>query len=219
MNRKKHFLNLISGFLFEIIILICGFVIPRIMLVNYGSDINGLTNTITQIFTYMALLEAGVGTATKMALYRPIVENDKQLVCQIVATARKYYNRVSVYYGLIVALLAIILPFVIQTSVDYWTVFIFVFFEGAAGLISFLATQKWKCFLMASGENYIVNSVEFTGKILCYAIRIVLALQGVNIALIQIGYFFVSVIKVILYTAYINRRYLWQSRRLLQVNR
>ena len=61
MNEKKKTLtNLTVGVVTQLIVIALGLIVPRIVLVNYGSDTNGLINTIGQIFTYMALLEAGI---------------------------------------------------------------------------------------------------------------------------------------------------------------
>ena len=60
----KNLKNIFLGFFSQAIILMLGLFVPRIILTHYNSDINGLTSTITQIFSYMALLEAGIGQAT-----------------------------------------------------------------------------------------------------------------------------------------------------------
>lgn len=68
MNKKIIAKNIIVGFGGQLITIILGLVIPRIFIKSYGSDVNGLLSTITQIFTYMALLEAGIGQAARNAL-------------------------------------------------------------------------------------------------------------------------------------------------------
>lgn len=209
MLKKKNLLNFFTGFFSEFAVLILGAVIPKLMIVYYGSDVNGLTNTIAQIFTYMALFESGLGTATRMNLYEPIVKDDRESVNKIMSVADRYYKKISIYYGLIVIVLASVLPVLLKTSVDYKTIFLFVFFEGATGFLSFLVTQKWKCIFMASGKNYVINLIEFSGKILCYTLRIILAINGVNIVLIQVGYFIVSIVKILLYRIYIKRNFHW----------
>lgn len=72
MNRKKFIRNIGTGFVGQLIIIILGLIVPRIMITSYGSDKNGLLSTISQIFAYMALLEAGIGQAARNALYKPI---------------------------------------------------------------------------------------------------------------------------------------------------
>ena len=66
MNEKKKTLtNLTVGVVTQLIVIALGLIVPRIVLVNYGSDTNGLINTIGQIFTYMALLEAGISVSAR----------------------------------------------------------------------------------------------------------------------------------------------------------
>ena len=72
MNKSRFVKNTLFGFGGQALLLILGIVIPRIMITSYGSDINGLLTTISQIFTYMALLEAGIGQAARNALMEPL---------------------------------------------------------------------------------------------------------------------------------------------------
>ena len=72
--NKQILRNSLVGFGSQIIVLILGFIVPRIIMTHYGSDTNGLMNTITQIFTYMALLEAGISQASRNALYKYIIK-------------------------------------------------------------------------------------------------------------------------------------------------
>lgn len=65
MNKKILFQNAITGFGGQLIAIILGLIVPRFFIMSYGSDANGLLSTITQIFTYMALLEAGIGQAAR----------------------------------------------------------------------------------------------------------------------------------------------------------
>ena len=52
MNRKKFIRNIGTGFVGQLIIIILGLIVPRIMITSYGSDTNGLLSTISQIFAY-----------------------------------------------------------------------------------------------------------------------------------------------------------------------
>ena len=58
-KNKRVVLNVASGLLNQAITIAFGLIIPRLYLVNFGSDVNGLTSTIKNIFAYLALLEAG----------------------------------------------------------------------------------------------------------------------------------------------------------------
>lgn len=56
-NRIKY--NLLSGLVYQIILIVISFLLPRLYLENFGSEVNGVLSTIKQIFVYMGLLEAG----------------------------------------------------------------------------------------------------------------------------------------------------------------
>lgn len=42
----------------QITILICGFVVPKLIITNFGSNVNGLISSITQFLAYISLLES-----------------------------------------------------------------------------------------------------------------------------------------------------------------
>lgn len=210
MNSKiKTIINSSTGFICQFIILVLGFIIPKIILNSYGSDVNGLTNTITQIFTYMALLETGIASATKNVLYKPIQENNKNDIIFWICVSKKNYQKVSKIYFFLVIIFSIFLPFLLKTKVDYITILLYIFFEGLVGVISFYFINSWNCFFSVNGDNYIVNIFSLLVKILCYTVKIVLSLYSFNIALIQIGYFCVSLIQLFLYYIFLKRKYNW----------
>ena len=162
MHKRKNISNIIVSTFSQIILLAFGFVVPRIILTRYGSDTNGLISTITQIFTYVALLEAGIGQATKNALY-PYINGemlDKDNISRVLSASKRYYRKTTYIYASVVFLLAIILPLVIKTNVSNITVFWVVLFEGLTGCVSFYFIQSWSMLLSADGKSYIVNNIR-----------------------------------------------------------
>ncbi|MBR6729557.1 MAG: polysaccharide transport protein, partial [Clostridia bacterium] len=73
-SRIKN--NLVSSLIYQVVLITLSFLLPRLYLENFGSEVNGVLQTIKQIFTYMCLLEAGVGLATTQALYKRIGGKD-----------------------------------------------------------------------------------------------------------------------------------------------
>lgn len=206
---KKNFKNFIVGLSSQIIILILGLIVPRIILTHYGSDTNGLMNTITQIFTYMALLEAGISQASKNALYKYVINDNRDEISVVMSASRRYYRKISYFYLAAVIVLAIVVPFILKTEVDYWTIFVFVIFEGLTSVVAFYFINTWNCLLLSSGKSYITNSISLLNKVLCYGVRIVLALYGINIAFIQVGYFAISLLQLGIYALYMRKHYGW----------
>ena len=77
MTRTEKFLkNSASTALLQVITMLSGFIIPRVMLDIYGSEINGLISSITQFINYFMLVEAGLSAAVVYSLYKPLAEKD-----------------------------------------------------------------------------------------------------------------------------------------------
>ena len=208
-NKQKSILNIGTSIFSQIVILVFGLIVPRIILVHYGSDTNGLTSTISQIFTYMALLQSGISQAARNALYKPIKDDDKQEISFYLSAARRYYRKISRWYLLAVIALALIVPLILKTEIGYWTVAFYVFFEGLVSVVSFYFINTWTCFLNAKGDVYIVTAITLFNQVLCYLVKIVLSIMGMNIALIQVGYFAVSLLQLAIYYLYMRKKYGW----------
>ena len=211
MNKKDFAKNVITGFGGQLIVIILGIIIPRIMISSYGSDINGLVATTTQIFSYLALLEAGIGQSARIALYKPISERNQKDISDVVKSAESYFRRITRIYGICVILLCVVSPYVIKTEVSFSTVFFVFLFEGLSGVFSFYYIQTPSILLNADGKSYINNTINLANKILGYIIKILLAYMGINIIIVQFSYFLITIMKVAFYRLYIKKQYSWIS--------
>ena len=86
------------GILGQVITILFGIFIPRLILVNYGSEINGLLNSTTQFFAYFSLFEAGIGAVTLQALYKSIGNNNKDATNRVLSATHYYYKKVGLLY-------------------------------------------------------------------------------------------------------------------------
>lgn len=211
MKKKNGIKNIFYSFFGQFLILLLGFLVPRIILKSYGSDTNGLINTITQIFTYLALLEAGIAQATTNSLYKYLHEKkqNKKDISRVMTISQRYFKNVSKIYALLVVIFAFTLPFFLKTNLSYSTVSIYIFLEGIISVISFYYIQSWNALLLADGKNYIVVNIDLLTKVLCYFVKILMALKGINIIYIQVGCLIVSLIKLFVYKKIVSSKYGW----------
>ena len=75
-RTDKFFYNATTSLIYQLITLISGVIIPRLMLETYGSEVNGLVSSISQFISYFALVEAGLAAASVFALYKPPLLGD-----------------------------------------------------------------------------------------------------------------------------------------------
>ena len=92
MTRKtKLMMNSTSSLIYQVITIVCGFILPRFFLSFYGSAVNGLVSSITQFLGFISLAECGVGAVVQSALYKPLAKNDMQEVNKIVVSADRFF--------------------------------------------------------------------------------------------------------------------------------
>ena len=209
MKKSKLAKNITTGFFGQSIALFLGILVPRIIITSYGSDANGLISTISQVFTYVALLEAGIGQAAKNMLYKPIKDNDKDSISSIVSLANSYFRRITIVYGLCVFMLSFILPFVLKTNISFVTVFLVTLFEGLSGVISFFFIQTPSIVIGVDGKSYINNSINLFTKVIGYIAKIIMASFGLDIVLLEFAFFIITIGKVLFYMLYFKAKYGW----------
>ena len=83
-----------SGLLLQVTTVLCGFVLPRAILNRYGSDVNGLLNSIAQFLQMIAFLELGVGAVIRSALYKPLADGDTVKVSEVLASGNRFFRKI-----------------------------------------------------------------------------------------------------------------------------
>jgi O-antigen/teichoic acid export membrane protein len=209
MRAKRSILNLSFGLGSQLITIILGFFIPRLIMVNYGSEANGLIASVVQIISYLALLEAGVGAASIQALYKPVASNDKNHINSILAATSSYYKKTGIYYFFAVLLIAIVYPLVITSEIDKLSIMVIILLTGMGGAVNYYFQGKFKVLLAAEGKSYIETSIVTVANILNNVVRIVLLLQGVDIIAVQASFFILTLLQIIAFYLYINKHYKW----------
>lgn len=106
MSRKeKLILNTVTGIIKQIVTVICGFILPRYMLLYYGSSVNGLISSISNFLGFISLLDMGVGAVIQANLYKPLADKDTGMISQIVVSSERFFRRLAyIFIGYIVAL-------------------------------------------------------------------------------------------------------------------
>ena len=208
-KAKKSIYNILTSVMGQVITIAMGIVIPRLVLVNLGSENNGLLSSITQALGYASLLEAGVGLASLQALYKPVAEKDRTSANAILSATNLYYKRTGLVYLLLVILLAIIYPLIIKTTISYKIVSLVVLISGLPGVVNYYFQGKYKILLQAEGKTYIITNLTTIISILTSAGKIILLLLGFGVIAVQSLYLVLSLLQMTYIACYIRENYKW----------
>ncbi len=212
-NSTKGLKNIAANIAAQLVTLLLGIIIPRLMLVNLGSEANGLFTSIGNVLVYVALLEAGVGAAATQALYAPIAKNDRTKVGEIVAAVDHFYKRTGRWYFAVILLLTFVFPFTFESTLPKWQVMAVMFLSGLPGVIKYYYQGKYVILLKAEGRSYVLTNLSIVVNIATSAAKIALLLLGCNIVELQAMYLLFNVVQVFFILFYVKKHYPWLSKK------
>lgn len=210
MNKKIDSIkNFAWGILGTIVTTSIAMIIPRLFIVSYGSEINGLLSSIRQIYVYLGLLEAGIGTASLQALYKPIEIKDYDRINKVLSATNYFYKKIGFTYFVLIILMGFIYPLLLNTSVPYVTCVSIIILQGLGSVLNYLFLGKYVILLNVDNKGYINNNIGTITTVLLDISRVLLLLNGKSIIVIQSTYLFFSIIKTIIILTYVKKKYSW----------
>lgn len=195
-KRTKSAKNFFFLAVNEAIAIAFGLILPRMFIISYGSEVNGLLNSLSQFLVCLNLFEAGIGGVTLQALYKPVAEDDWDAISGVMASSSRYYKRAGLFY--LTGLLALtgIYPLVVDSSLPFGTVAGAVFFSGAGNVVLFYFQAKYQYLLQADGKGYIFTNLTAISTVLTSLSKIVLIRRGANIVLILAAAFVLQCLQI-----------------------
>ena len=206
-SRIKN--NLISSLVYQVVLISLSFLLPRLYLENFGSEVNGVLQSIKQIFTYMCLLEAGVGLATTQALYKRIGEKDYKSASSVLSATNSYYIKTGIVYLCLVLVIAVVYAYAIPTSIDSNILFFIVILNAVPGLFSYFVQAKYRILMEVDGRKYVLNNSETIVQLASNAGKILVLLLTDSLILIQLVYCVIALIQLVYLYFYAKRKYKW----------
>ena len=100
MRTKKIALNAVAGFALQALMIIYGFVFPRLVMSVYGSSVNGVLQSIAQFLSYISLLDAGVSAVIRARFYKPLADNDTYQIQGVVNSAKSFYKKIAIAFSI-----------------------------------------------------------------------------------------------------------------------
>lgn len=212
-NKRKSLFNLIFGVSNQVIVLVIGLIVPRMFITSFGSATNGIQSSIAYLYTYVSLLESGIGAATLQALYHCVGVGDKAGINAILSATKKQYQKISLYFLLCMIGMALIFPFTVNSSLPKTTIALMTFLSGITTLTNFLAYGKFVILLQADGRSYIVMIVNLVSYIGRNAVKIIFLAKGMSIVSIYLAELIIPIFVVVFYEIYKRKYFSWVSYR------
>ena len=186
-RSKNAFYNVIASFSYEGVALICGLILPRLILGTFGSAYNGLTSSITQFISVIVLMKAGIGGVTRAALYKPLAERNSIEVSDILMSTEIFMRKIAkIFIGFIIVF-AMIYPIGICDEFNWFFSFSLVLIISISTFIQYYYGLTYQLLLTADQKEYVVYIAQIVSTAVNTIISAVLIYLGYGIHIVQIG--------------------------------
>ncbi|WP_366508676.1 sugar isomerase [uncultured Succiniclasticum sp.] len=207
LRKKLLARNTFSSLLYQITAIICGFIVPRLLLSHFGSEINGLTQSIAQFLHVIAFLEMGVGAVIESSLYKPLAEKNNIEISKVMASANKFFRSLAFILAVYVVLLIFVYPQISNQNFD----FVFTATLILAICISSFAQYYFgivNSLLLAADQHGYVNYLLQTGTIILNTIACVTLIHmDASIQMVKFATSVIFLLRPIILKLYVSRNY------------
>ena len=203
LNVKK---NIITSLLCQIITIIYGLLVPRMILDVFGSEVNGLVSSISQFLNYITLLEGGLSGVIMAALYKPIAEKDSTRVSAIINATNQFFRRIALIFIGYMLIVAIIYLFV-HTSFGWGFVAALVVIIGVTLFIQYFFSLSLRLLINADQKGYIVYAAQIIFTIINFFFTLIVINVYPEIHVLKIANVIAYCIQPIVFATYVNKNY------------
>lgn len=207
MRQKKLVLNSITSLVTQLATIVCGMIVPRLIMVTYGSTVNGLVSSISQFLSIITLLDFGVGSVMQAALYKPLAEGDNAQISKVMVSAQRFFRRIAQILIIYVIVLILVYPYISKSIFDRsFTISLIVIIA-----VSSFAQYYWgianQILLNADQRIYIQTGLQCLVLILNTVCCFVLVNVGASIQIVKLASTIVFVLRPILMQIYVKKHY------------
>lgn len=208
MSRTSNSIKMvIASTLCQVVVLVCGLILPPLLISQYGSEVNGLLNLVKQLMSYFGIVCLGLGVSAQVALYKPIADNDWKSINAILAAAKHFYNVSGLLFACLIFLSSAIVPFVVDSSIPTLDIVLVILITGIGSISEYVIISKYKVFLSANQKQYINSRITAEGILLNTIVSVLLIKCNCSIIIIQLGSSIVYVLRLLYTIRYVKKNY------------
>lgn len=209
-NRtQKSVKNMTIGMLSQLFTLWLSFVSRTVFIKFLTAEYLGISGLFSNVLTVLSFAELGIGDAMTYAMYKPVKEDNRKLVNQLMVVYKKAYTGIAVVVGAIGLGLSFFLSFIIAEPPDIPESLQLIFWLYVVNnMASYILTYK-KSILIAYQENYIVSEVQQIASLIQQIAQMIVLCFTKQYILYLIIQILCTILNNIIISVVVKKRYPW----------
>jgi O-antigen/teichoic acid export membrane protein len=205
LNKLK--LNTLLGVIYQVTLVLVNFILPRFFLKYYGSNVNGLINSITQFLSFINIADMGIGAVVSSALYKPLSENDDKKISSIVAYARKFFKIIGFILLVYIAILTVVYPLIVKNSFSILFTITLLWAMSISQFGQYFIGITYQLLLNADQRSYVQLFINTITIILNVIAAIFIMVYGGSVQLVKLVTSLIFLARPLYMYLYVKKRY------------
>lgn len=199
--------NTVWSLILQITTVVCGFILPKFILGAFGSEANGLINSVTNFLGFISLCELGVGAVIPANLYRPIAENDMDKISAVMASAQRFYRTVAFILAAYVLILIGFYPFLVSDKFSFLYTASIIIIIAASSFARYFFGIICNLLLKSYQKQYVSFALEVATIVANLLFSIILIKCGFDLIIVKLVSSLVFISRPLILTFYVKKHY------------
>ncbi len=198
---------MIASALLEVVVVICGLIVPSLWIKNFGSGAYGTMSSINSIMGIIALGDAGVGSVIRVAMYKPLAEHDSEKLSSVWRVGKKYFNKLALFFLFFIAAVSIYYGNKDGSEIPSFVALELCLVIGFEYFIQYFFGYINILVLNADQRLYILNFVKSISTILNLIVIFILTQLSLPLIYVKAASILVYAMPPMVVYFYVNKRY------------
>lgn len=207
-RTQKAKWNITSSIIAQIVCIVCGLIVPQLMIRSFGSEMYGATTSITHFLAYIALVESGVAGVARAALYKPLAEGDAEVTSEIYYEISGFFRKIGVIFVAYSLVIACCYRYIAGNSeLDWFFSFVLVIVISISTIGQYLLGISNSILIQSDQRHYIVNILSILTVSVNNLFIVVLIYLGCNLIIVKLATSLIYLMRQALFAVYVKRHY------------
>lgn len=206
-RAEKITKNVFYSIATEAIKLICGLVLPRLILTKYGSAHNGIVQSVSQFLSMIALMKLGIGSLTRASLFKPLAENNDDELNKVLSATEAFMRRLAYIFAGMVLVFACIYPFFVLDQFSWLFSATLIIIISISTFAEYYFGFTYQVLISADQKDYISSILAIITTILNTIISVILINNNFSIHIVKLGSALANIITPITLYIYCHKHY------------
>lgn len=201
-------MNISTALVNQIVTVICGIIVPRVLLTAFGSNVYGISVSITQFLSYITLLESGIGGVARAEMYGPLARKDHQRVSAVYCAVKRFFMGVALAFIAYTIVLGVVFKDVAHAQeMSRGYLFALVLVISLSTLAKYMGGMANLTLIVADQRQYVNNLITIGMTIANTVAIIILVNMKADLLWVKLGSSLIFILRPMMYSLYVKKHY------------